>query len=239
MPHQATQEAALIVSTGAAVAMTRKHLDVLRQVFMILLTAFTIATGSLFILYVALPKRIQQLEPAASSSNSSSGSTSISGSISSSHSSSGSTSTGRLLAEEGGGSEADAVWRQCIDQNDPADHASVRAFGTALGLVLSSILLLMGFILIMMYRRVRRSYEPKVLIEWYRVHSAEEQTKRSRLHAVDMGSKSHTKAVEETLQKTTAVTWGMSMDMGHGTGIGLHQSQRLHGSPLQCACLSA
>ena len=69
MPHQATQEAALIVSTGAAVAMTRKHLDVLRQVFMILLTAFTIATGSLFILYVALPKRIQQLEPAASSSS--------------------------------------------------------------------------------------------------------------------------------------------------------------------------
>ena len=219
LPHQATQEAALIVSTGAAVAMTRKHLDVLRQVFMILLTAFTIATGSLFILYVALPKRIQQLEPAASSSNSSSGST----------------STGRLLAEEGGGSEADAVWRQCIDQNDPADHASVRAFGTALGLVLSSILLLMGFILIIMYRRVRRSYEPKVLMEWYRVHSAEEQTKVSRLHAVDLGSMSYTKAVEETLQKT--VTWGRSLDMGHGTGIGLHQSHGLHG--LQSANLSA
>jgi len=233
MPHQATQEAALIVSTGAAVAMTRTHLDVLRQVFMILLTAFTIATGSLFILYVALPKRIQQLEPAASSSNSSSGSTS--GSISGSISSSGSTSTGRLLAEEGGGSEADAVWRQCIDQNDPADHASVRAFGTALGLVLSSILLLMGFILIMMYRRVRRSYEPKVLMEWYRVHSAEEQMKVNRLHAVDLGSMSYTKAVEETLQKT--VTWGRSLDMGHGTGIGLHQSQGLHG--LQSANLSA
>ena len=127
------------------------------------------------------------------------------------------------------------MWRQCIDQNDPADHASVRAFGTALGLVLSSILLLMGFILIMMYRRVRRSYEPKVLMEWYRVHSAEEQTKVSRLHAVDLGSMSYTKAVEETLQKT--VTWGRSLDMGHGTGIGLHQSHGLHG--LQSASLSA
>ena len=236
MPHQATQEAALIVSTGAAVAMTRKHLDVLRQIFMILLTTFTCATGSLFILYVALPKRIQQLEPAASSSNSSSGSTSgsISGSISSSNSSSGSTATGRLLAEEGGGSAADEVWRQCIDHNDPADHASVRAFGTALGVVMSSILLLMGINLIVMYRRVRRSYEPKVLMEWYRVHSAEEQTKVSRLHAVDMGAKSHTKAVEETLHKTTTVTWDRSLDMGHGTGIGpgLHQSHGLHGNNL-------
>lgn len=206
---QATQEAALIVSTGAAVAMTRKHLDVLRQIFMILLTAFTFATGSLFILYVALPKRIEQPEPAASSSGSSSGST----------------ATGRLLAEEG--VSVDSVWRQCIDHNDPADHASVRAFGTALGLVISSILLLMAFNLIMMYRRVRHSYEPKVLMEWYRVHSAEEQTTVNRLHAVDMGSKSHTKAVEETLQKT--VTWGRSLDMGHGTGIGLHQSHGLHG----------
>jgi len=182
---QATQEAALIVSTGAAVAMTRKHLDVLRQVFMILLTAFTIATGSLFILYVALPKRIEQPEPAASISES--------------------TAQARML-QEGGGSPADEIWRPCIDVNDPADHASVRAFGTALGVVNSSILLLMASNLIMMYRRVRRSYEPKVLMEWYRVHSAEEQTKVSRLHAVDMGSKSFQKAVEETLQKTTTVT---------------------------------
>ena len=215
---QATQEAALIVSTGAAVAMTRKHLDVLRQIFMILLTTFTFATGSLFILYVALPKRIEQPEPTASSSASSSASN----------------ATGRLLAEEGGGSAADEVWRQCIDHNDPADHASVTAFGTALGVVMSSILLLMGINLIVMYRRVRRSYEPKVLMEWYRVHSAEEQTKVSRLHAVDMGAKSHTKAVEATLHKTTTVTWDRSLDMGHGTGIGpgLHQSHGLHGNNL-------
>jgi hypothetical protein len=203
---QATQEAALIVSTGAAVAMTRKHLDVLRQIFMILLTSFTCATGSLFILYVALPKRIEQPEPAASSSGSSSGST----------------ATGRMLSAEEGGSPADEIWRPCIDVNDPADHASVRAFGTALGVVNSSILLLMAFKLIMMYRRVRRSYEPKVLMEWYRVHSAEEQTKVSRLHAVDMGSKSYTKAVEETLQKTTTVTPAVDVETGNkskGGGI--------------------
>jgi len=198
---QATQEAALIVSTGAAVAMTRKHLDVLRQIFMILLTTFTCATGSLFILYVALPKRIEQPEPAASSSGSGS--------------SSGSTATGRMLSAEAGGSPADEIWRPCIDVNDPADHTSVRAFGTALGVVNSSILLLMGFNLIMMYRRVRRSYEPKVLMEWYRVHSAEEQTKVSRLHAVDMGSKSYTKAVEETLQKTTNVTPAIDVETGN------------------------
>ena len=203
---QATQEAALIVSTGAAVAMTRKHLDVLRQIFMILLTTFTFATGSLFILYVALPKRIEQPEPTASSSASSSASN----------------ATGRLLAEEGGGSAADEVWRQCIDHNDPADHASVRAFGTALGVVMSSILLLMGINLIVMYRRVRRSYEPKILMEWYRVHSAEEQTKVSRLHAVDMGAKSYSKAVEETLKKTTTVTPAVDVETGNkskGCGI--------------------
>jgi len=98
----------------------------------------------------------------------------------------------------------------------------VRAFGTALGVVNSSILLLMGFNLIMMYRRVRRSYEPKVLMEWYRVHSSEEQTKVSRLHAVDMGSKSYTKAVEETLQKTTNVTPAIDVETGNkskGSGI--------------------
>jgi hypothetical protein len=206
---QATQEAALIVSTGAAVAMTRKHLDVLRQIFMILLTTFTCATGSLFILYVALPKRIEQPEPAASSS--------------------GSTATGRMLSAEEGGSPADEIWRPCIDINDPADHASVRAFGTALGVVNSSILLLMGFNLIMMYRRVRHSYEPKVLMEWYRVHSSEEQTKVSRLHAVDMGSKSYTKAVEETLQKTTTVTPAVDVETGNKSKGGGIMSKLLSG----------
>jgi hypothetical protein len=127
-----------------------------------------------------------------------------------------------MLGAEEGGSPADEIWRPCIDINDPADHASVRAFGTALGVVNSSILLLMGFNLIMMYRRVRHSYEPKVLMEWYRVHSSEEQTKVSRLHAVDMGSKSYTKAVEETLQKTTTVTPAVDVETGNkskGGGI--------------------
>ena len=44
----------------------------------------------------------------------------------------------------------------------------------------------------------------------------------SRLHAVDMGSKSYTKAVEDTLQKTTTVTPAVDVETGNkskGGGI--------------------
>jgi len=55
---QAAQEAALIVSTGAAVACTRHHLKALNMLFILAYTTFTLSAVLLIILYVGLPKRI-------------------------------------------------------------------------------------------------------------------------------------------------------------------------------------
>jgi hypothetical protein len=55
---QAAQEAALIVSTGAAVACTRYHLKSLNILFVLAYSTFTLSAVLLIILYVGLPKRI-------------------------------------------------------------------------------------------------------------------------------------------------------------------------------------
>lgn len=55
---QAAQEAALIVSTGAAVANTRYHLKALTMLFVLAYSTFTLSAVLLIILYVGLPKRI-------------------------------------------------------------------------------------------------------------------------------------------------------------------------------------
>jgi len=55
---QAAQEAALIVSTGAAVACTRHHLKALNVLFILAYVSFTLSAVLIIILYVGLPKRI-------------------------------------------------------------------------------------------------------------------------------------------------------------------------------------
>ncbi|EOD14959.1 hypothetical protein EMIHUDRAFT_432769 [Emiliania huxleyi CCMP1516] len=55
---QAAQEAALIVSTGAAVAVTRQHLNTLNYYFVVAYASFTLSAVLLIILYVGLPSRL-------------------------------------------------------------------------------------------------------------------------------------------------------------------------------------
>jgi hypothetical protein len=56
---QATQGAALVVSTGAAVAQTRVHVAQLSDYFIVAIVTFTTSAGMLFILYIGMPKRIE------------------------------------------------------------------------------------------------------------------------------------------------------------------------------------
>jgi len=180
---QAAQEAALIVSTGAAVACTRFHLKSLNKLFVLAYTTFTLSAVLLIILYVGLPKRIDTSEEWLEH---------------------------HLHAAEGGvEKEVEGVEElfdgsfsiTCIDPRSSSDNRGRNLAGALIASANAIVILSMSGWGFYRFKTVRRSYKPLNLLSWYVTHQTEQKKKHEAIQGLPQHSR-HKKHMDVEVDST-------------------------------------
>jgi len=160
---QAAQEAALIVSTGAAVAVTRQHLNTLNYYFVVAYASFTLSAVLLIILYVGLPSRL----PADTAEHRLS------------------ELSGEGESQEGWGSELESIVElfdgtfsiTCLDPRNPRDNAVRDSWGAGIAAANTLVILSMSAWGYRKFLFVRQSYKPLQLLSWFVTYQTEQKQK--------------------------------------------------------------
>lgn len=149
---QAAQEAALIVSTGAAVSMTRYHLRSLTYLFVLAYSTFTCSAALLIILYVGMPKRVHMQEPPEGW---------------------GTELDSTIELFDG------TVSIMCLDPRAPDGNSLRDGYGACLAGANTLVILSMSFWGYCKFKAVRISYRPLNLLSWYVHYQTEQKEKAS------------------------------------------------------------
>jgi len=174
---QAAQEAALTVSTGAAIALTRKHLWTVSKLFLAGILTFMASAMILIILYVGIEKRVPYDEPPAQRRLN---------------------LTADELEEKDGVIE---TWDgdyliECINPQDPDANEMRNRHGVAIAVINCCIVFTMGCWGAWYFVSIRKSYQPQNLIKWYVAHQSAMATKAKAVPLIDepLGTEDPTKA---------------------------------------------
>jgi len=154
---QASQGAALLVATGAAVANTRRHLVYINQCFVNAIACFMASAGLLIWLYVGLAARIPYVAPKQSSIDAAS-----------------SPDADESIVTLYDGSQSIA----CIDVRVPAHNDARNLQMQCIAWTNTFIIVGMGALGYWRFRSVRNSYDPEALMAWY----TEYKTKQHEMH---------------------------------------------------------
>jgi len=159
---QAAQESALLVSTGAAVANTRRHLSSLNRLFVVSYASFALSAVLLIVLYVGMPARIPTPYPALERAH---------------------------MNDHTWGSELESLVTRfdgvptitCLDPRSPASHYNRFAYGAAIAATNTLIIVCMSAWGYRLYAVIRRSYMHDELLHWFVGQQAEQKRRAERL----------------------------------------------------------
>lgn len=160
---QASQQAALTVNTGAAIAMTRHHLWTATALFVTSIITFVIAAVLLVVLYVGIARRIPYTDPRRAE--------------------------GGVEAEDVEGLVTLFDGKEtitCINPQDPSANDSRDVHGKTIAIVNTCIIGMFFLLGAAYFKAVRQSYQPATLLRWYVAHQARVVAIHERLSAFDV-----------------------------------------------------
>jgi len=164
---QASQEAALIVSTGATLATTRKHIRTINRYFFVSVLCFVISACLLVWMFCGMrkkplwtpPESLQALDPEKQEKYY------------------------EAIAED---ETVTLLYNgqfvvSCIDLRDPDALQFANNLSLAIGSINTACIVCMIVIVALQYRWVNQSYDPNELLEWYSKHEAKQHNKHEEI----------------------------------------------------------